>query len=90
MITKIGFGHAYDQLKLSEETRRKCNFALTGGSLDGIYTYKRGLHPTCLGTPQKTRSNSLLPNTRMVRRPIILTREDKKTSNENIGNNRKK
>ena len=36
-ISKIHLKYAYGQLKLSEETSRQCNFAITGGKMSGFY-----------------------------------------------------
>ena len=43
-ISKIDFDYPYGQMKLSEETRRQCVFALTGGKFSGYYRFKKGFY----------------------------------------------
>ena len=45
-ISKIDLDYSSGQMKLSEETRRQCKFALTGGNSVGIEDSKREF--TCL------------------------------------------
>ena len=41
---KIDLDYAYDQMKLSEGTRRQCVFAITGGNFSGYYRFKKGFY----------------------------------------------
>ena len=43
-ISKIDLDYAYGQMRLSEETSRRCVFALTGGKLSGYYRFKKGFY----------------------------------------------
>ena len=43
-LSKIDLNYAYGQMKLSDETRRQCVFALTGGNFSGYYRFKKGFH----------------------------------------------
>ena len=40
-ISKKDFDYAYGQMQLSEETRRQCVFALSGGKFSGYYRFKK-------------------------------------------------
>ena len=41
-ISKTDLEYAYGQLKVSDETRRQCYFAITGGNMKGYYRFKKG------------------------------------------------
>ena len=40
-ISKIDLDYAYGQWKLSKETMREDNFAITGGNKNGYYRFKK-------------------------------------------------
>ena len=43
-MSKINLEYAYDQLKLYKQTSRQCNFAITGGNMNGYYRSKKGFY----------------------------------------------
>ena len=43
-ISELDFEYADGQFKLSEETSKHCNFAITGRNTSGYYRFKKGLH----------------------------------------------
>ena len=43
-ISKVDIESACSQLKLSKETGRHCNFAISGRNMNGIYRYKKGIY----------------------------------------------
>ena len=42
MISKIDLDYAYGQMRLSEETSRKCVYAISRGNFSGHYQFKKG------------------------------------------------
>ena len=59
-ISKLDLDYAYGHINLSEETSRQCVMAITGGSFNGYYRFKKGFYglPDIPKIFQKNRSNT--------------------------------
>ena len=62
-MSKIDLEYACGQFKLSEATSKPCKFAITGGNLNGCYTFKKRFYGLS-GIPtkcQKKKQNIEVP-----------------------------
>ena len=66
-ISKTDLEYTYGQLKLSDETSKRCNFAETGRIVNGYYRFIKGFHGLLdvSKTLQKNRQTTQIPNTRV-------------------------
>ena len=70
-IPKIELEFHYGQLKLSEETSKHSNYAVTGGNMNGYYILEKKdstVYPIFWKNFKKNRENIELPNTHVTRR----------------------
>ena len=90
-VSMIGLEYAYLQLKLSEEVSRQCNFAITGGNMNGYYRFEKELHclsdiPTMLQEKIDRKLNYQTPV--WLDDVTIVTREDKEKQEKIVDNSR--
>ena len=43
-ISKTDLDYAYGQMKLSDDTSRRCVLVITGGKFSGYYRFKKGFY----------------------------------------------
>ena len=69
LISKTDLEYAYGQLTLSEETSKHCNFAKTGGNMNGYYRFRKRFHGLSdVPTIFQIRQTVEFPNTCFTRR----------------------
>ena len=87
MISKIDLDYAYDQMKLSKDTRRQCVFAITGGKFSGSFRFKKRFYdladiPTIF--QEKIDRTLEYPRPAWLDDKIVVTRGDRKEQEKKL------